>query len=123
MHPTIILRMLTDDETFRKEFIDNAPSITSDVVAYVNDSTNTEAKTVIEDYIKGHSNAIRRFAHDYNRKSQTKRNHKIVMGDVVEISQDPMEYKQLIDTAQKEGWRYKGLTVMTNKDKWLVFFF
>lgn len=54
-----------------------------------------------------------------------------VAGEVVELDPDPEAYKALLETAQKEMWIYKGLSVMetyklvdgTETTVWLVFFY
>ena len=48
---------------------------------------------------------------------------KVMQGHVVEIPASPDEYKNLLDHARKDRWVYRGLSVMTKDDKWLVFFY
>jgi hypothetical protein len=54
-----------------------------------------------------------------------------VRGEVVEISLNPFDYKDVIETGKKENWYYRGLTVVETirveneieKPVWLIFFY
>lgn len=67
----------------------------------------------------------------YNNQHIPRRVLKDVSGDVLEIEPDPMAYKEAILTGRKEGWRYRGLTVLETfkevdgKEKavWLIMFY
>lgn len=54
-------------------------------------------------------------------------NPKAHFGDVIDIARDPEAFKALIHNAMKEGWLYRGCTVVPDvvdeKAVWSVFFY
>ena len=155
----IILGLIRNDKEFRKGFMQKAKDIYADVISFIANPNCTckkrvvayieENKDAIDSYYQEYSNSIEPeqlsktlelIAEDSKQKNNTKEATKVpnnkqrlndVRGEVVEIEPNPFEYKEVIETAKKEKWFYRGLSVTetikveneVEKPVWLIFFY
>ena len=149
INPHVFLEAIRNNDKYRSDLIQVAPSLKEDVSSFVS-NPNCGCKGRIHKYMVDNINEphIIHFLTDMkkdfenvfsetnNTPNQGERstvsvqaiNIKPMSGHVVEIPALPTEYLNLINAAKKDNWEYDGVSVMERKNMdgetvWLVFFY
>ena len=154
----IILGLISHDKDFRKGFMQKARDIYADIISFIANPNCTCRKRVVS-FIEENKESINTFYEDFIKdksdeeinniiksidkpkevkkespsidKPNPKKEKNDVRGEVIEIEPNPFEYKEVIQTAIKEDWVYKGINIVetikveneVEKPVWLIFFY
>lgn len=122
-------------ENFYTEFKNNCDvSIKQQIKNIEEPNTNNDEKT--QNIAKSRENILKerremREKRERNIPSNHSFNINSVVGEVIEIEPDPMNYKEVLGTAKTEKWFYNGISVLETfkeeedeeKPIWLLFFY
>lgn len=141
---TEILSKIKEDRGFRKILLDNADAIIDDVYTFADNGCGKCKKHILR-FIDENVETINKVIDEYSKTSTPKpdpvkipeevvpaetpgerikaRAPKKIVGEVFEIDANPEAYKAFINHAQENRWVYRGLSVVTQTDKWIIFFY
>jgi len=129
----VVMSLLHKNEKFANHVATVFPALYADIMAYRQNSKcscrRRIGKALFGDESRQATLALTKAWMDSNEHDvdldqlHKQAEQSVAMGKVISVAKTPEAYKVVIDQAIREGWMFRGISVVEQPDAWILFFY